>query len=331
MTSKTLKNTDSQQVASMLPRTVFFVIPCYNEEEALPKTVNVLRKKIACLLEDEIISAKSKVIFVDDGSVDNTWETIEELHSREPMFAGVKFAHNEGHQNALYAGLMRALDDKCDAAISMDADLQDDISVIDRFIEEFNKGSQIVYGVRNSRATDTWFKRTSAGAFYRLMKNMGVDTVSNHADYRLMSLSALTALSKYSEVNLFLRGIVPTLGFETSKVYYERGVRVAGESKYPFKKMLSFAIQGITSFSVKPLMIPIFIGIISAVIGVAMLIYSVISVAQGRAVAGWASLMCSLWIIGGLVMLSLGIIGEYVGKIFMEVKRRPRYIVEKNI
>lgn len=320
---------------SMTSRTtprIAFVIPCYNEEAALHVTAGVLRDKLNALMDRHVISKDSSVIFVDDGSADGTWMEIEQLHSDEPrIFHGVKLAHNRGHQNALFAGLMHALDIHADAAISMDADLQDDPNAVDEMIERFRNGAEIVYGVRDSRETDTVFKRSTAHAFYTVMRWMGTETIPDHADYRLMGANALRALAEYGETNLFLRGIVPSLGFEAGKVYYKRGVRVAGESKYPLKKMVSFAIEGITSFSVKPLSIITGLGVLSVIIGIIMLIYTLVSVFSGHAVAGWGSMMCSLWLLGGLILVSLGVVGEYIGKIYMEVKRRPRFIVEKTI
>lgn len=311
---------------------IAFVIPCYNEEEALHVTAGVLRKKVETLSAAHAISAESSIIFVDDGSADATWNEIEQLHQEAPeLFHGVKLAHNRGHQNALFAGLMHALDIGVDAAISMDADLQDDPNAADEMIERFRNGAEIVYGVRDSRETDTAFKRNTAHAFYSVMRWMGTETIPDHADYRLMGANALRALAEYGETNLFLRGIVPSLGFRTDKVYYQRGVRVAGESKYPLKKMISFAIEGITSFSVKPLSMITGLGVLSVVVGVIMLIYTLASVFSGHAVAGWGSMMCSLWLIGGMILVSLGIVGEYIGKIYMEVKRRPRFIVEKTV
>lgn len=311
---------------------IAFVIPCYNEEEALHVTAGVLRKKVETLSAAHAISAESSIIFVDDGSADATWNEIEQLHQEAPeLFHGVKLAHNRGHQNALFAGLMHALDIGVDAAISMDADLQDDPNAADEMIERFRNGAEIVYGVRDSRETDTAFKRNTAHAFYSVMRWMGTETIPDHADYRLMGANALRALAEYGETNLFLRGIVPSLGFRTDKVYYQRGVRVAGESKYPLKKMISFAIEGITSFSVKPLSMITGLGVLSVVVGIIMLIYTLASVFSGHAVAGWGSMMCSLWLLGGMILVSLGIVGEYIGKIYMEVKRRPRFIVEKTV
>lgn len=311
---------------------IYFVLPCFNEHAALPSTHRVLDHKMTELIDTKLISPQSRVLFVDDGSSDTTWQLIRSYHEHNPRrFGGVKLAHNRGHQNALLAGLMTALKSGCDAAISMDADLQDDVNASDEMIRDYCEGAEIVYGVRNNRDTDTWFKRTSAEAFYRLMRVMGADTISNHADYRLMGRSALEALSDYREVNLFLRGIVPSLGFASKKVYYRRGKRVAGTSKYPLHKMISFAMDGMTSFSTELLKVPSFLGGFSLIVAIGMLIYTIVSAATGHAVPGWASIMCSLWFIAGLIMISLGIVGEYIGKIYMESKHRPRYCIEESI
>lgn len=309
---------------------VYFVLPCYNESEGLRHTADVLKKKINQLIVCDGISGKSRILFVDDGSKDGTWDLIQQLHYEdEALFGGVKLAHNRGHQSALYAGLMQALRDGCDAAISMDADLQDDVNAVDEMVKKFSQEHcEIVYGVRSSREKDSWFKRNSALMFYRVFEWMGAETVPNHADYRLMSRLALEALSEYHEVNLFLRGIVPSIGFKTGKVYYVRGVREAGESKYPLKKMIAFALEGITSFSTKPLKFVTGLGVISILIGLIMLAYAIGSVFMNHAVVGWGSMMCSIWLIGGFLMVSMGIVGEYVGKIYLETKHRPRYYIE---
>ena len=332
----TAQATSPKQTGNMSSRradpVIYFVLPCYNEAEGLRHTAEVLLAKYRHLTQTKAISENSRIIFVDDGSKDATWSIIEDLHaSDERVFGGVKLSHNRGHQNALLAGLMFARDQHCDAAISMDADLQDDVNVVDEFIANFVNGDEIVYGVRSARDTDTWFKRTTAELFYKMFAWMGAETVPDHADYRLMSLEALDALSEYHEVNLFLRGIVPTLGYRTSRVYYKRGEREAGESKYPLKKMISFAIQGITSFSTKPLSFVTGAGLISIFVAVVMFVYVLVSLGMGHSMAGWGSLMCSLWFIGGLLMVSLGIVGEYVGKIYMEAKARPRYRIEKTM
>ena len=267
---------------------------------------------------------------MDDGSKDKTWEIIEQFHQENRFVGGVRLSRNRGHQNALLAGLMTAKE-HCDCAISLDADLQDDIEVIDQFIDKYNEGCEVVYGVRSSREKDTAFKRGTAQGYYKFMAMLGVDIVYNHADYRLMGKRALEALSKYKEVNLFLRGIVPLIGFKSDYVYYERSERFAGESKYPLKKMIKFAVDGITSFSVKPLKIISNIGIIMCLLSVIFFIYAIISFFSGSSVAGWASIMCSIWFLGGLQMLCIGIVGTYVGKIYSEVKQRPRFTIDKTI
>ena len=311
-----------------MKKIIWLVIPCYNEQEVLPETSRQLEEIMRGLIKKDKISDKSKIAFVNDGSKDNTWNIITDLHEKNPMFTGINLAHNKGHQNALFAGLMTAKD-YADAAISLDADLQDDVGVIEQFIDKFNEGKDVVYGVRSTRATDTVFKRSTAHAFYKLMKAMGADTLQDHADYRLMSKRALEGLAKYKEVNLFLRGIVPMIGYETDVVYYERHERFAGESKYPLKKMLSFAVDGITSCSVKPIRMITSLGTLVFTISIVMLIYFLIVWLLGHTVQGWTTIVISLWGIGGLILLSLGIIGEYVGKIYMEVKERPRFIIEK--
>ena len=311
-----------------MKKIIWLVIPCYNEQEVLPETSRQLEEIMRGLIKKDKISDKSKIAFVNDGSKDNTWNIITDLHEKNPMFTGINLAHNKGHQNALLAGLMTAKD-YADAAISLDADLQDDVGVIEQFIDKFNEGKDVVYGVRSTRATDTVFKRSTAHAFYKLMKAMGADTLQDHAVYRLMSKRALEGLAKYKEVNLFLRGIVPMIGYETDVVYYERHERFAGESKYPLKKMLSFAVDGITSCSVKPIRMITSLGTLVFTISIVMLIYFLIVWLLGHTVQGWTTIVISLWGIGGLILLSLGIIGEYVGKIYMEVKERPRFIIEK--
>ena len=303
------------------------VIPCYNEEEALPYTKKELDKKMKALIDDGLISKESKVVLVNDGSKDKTWDIITEFHNKDNMYVGINLSRNRGHQNALLAGLMYARDN-ADISISMDADLQDDINVIDDMIKKYNNGADIVYGVRNSRKKDTFFKKFTAEGFYRFMSIMGVEIVFNHADFRLMSKRALEALSNYKEVNLFLRGMVPQLGFKTDIAYYGRNERIAGSSKYPFKKMLSFAIDGITSFSIKPLRMIAFLGIIMCIISFAALIYTTILKISGKVISLESFIMCSIWLVGGIQILCLGIIGEYIGKIYNETKARPRYIIE---
>ncbi len=307
--------------------TIWLVIPCYNEKEVLPETSRQLKAIMHDLISKGKISSKSKIAFVNDGSKDTTWNIISQLHEEDSIFTGINLAHNRGHQNALLAGLMTAKE-YADAAISLDADLQDDVGAIEQFVDKFNEGKDIVYGVRSTRATDTGFKRGTAHLFYKLMNFMGADTIEDHADYRLMSKRALDGLSEFKEVNLFLRGIVPMIGYETDVVYYERHERFAGESKYPLKKMISFAIDGITSCSVKPIRMITALGMFIFSVSIVMLIYFLAVWIFGKTVVGWTTIVISLWGIGGLILLSLGIIGEYVGKIYMEVKERPRFIIE---
>jgi polyisoprenyl-phosphate glycosyltransferase len=304
------------------------VIPCYNEEEVLRETARRLTLKMKQLADEGLCAGDSRVLLVDDGSKDKTWEIIRELHGENPLFEGLKLSRNRGHQNALLAGLMTARG-RCDFSISMDADLQDDMDAMDRFIAEYKDGCDVVYGVRNKRASDTFFKRQTALAFYRLMKGLGVDITYNHADYRLLSRRVLDALAGFREVNLFLRGLTPLIGFQSGYVYYDRNERFAGESKYPFKKMLAFAIDGITSFSVKPLRLITTLGLVIFLISLLMLIYTLISFIVGQTVTGWTSTLASIWLIGGIQLLSLGVIGEYIGKIYNESKRRPRFIIDR--
>lgn len=298
------------------------VIPCYNEEEALPITKKVLETKMTKLIKDNMISKDSKVVLVNDGSKDNTWDLISKIHNENDMFVGIKLSRNKGHQNALLAGLMYAKD-HCDISISMDADLQDDINVIDDMIKKYNDGCEIVYGVRSSRKKDSFFKRFTAESFYKLMNAFGVEVVFNHADCRLMSKRALEELAKYKEVNLFLRGIVPQIGFKTAISYYERNNRVAGVSKYPLKKMLAFAMDGITSFSIKPLKMIFSLGIILLL---ASIIYLILALIFGF--PSWNYIICAILFVGAIQIICLGIIGEYIGKNYIETKSRPRYIVE---
>ena len=307
---------------------LYIVVPCYNEEEVLPETSRRLRAKLEGLMAAGKISERSRVLFVNDGSRDRTWELITRLHGGCPLFCGADLSRNRGHQNALLAGLMTAKE-RCDMAISMDADLQDDIDAVDAMVEQYYAGCDVVYGVRNRRDTDTAFKRGTALMFYRLMKALGVDITYNHADYRLMSARALEALSQFGEVNLFLRGLAPLVGFQSDVVTYDRSERFAGESKYPFKKMLAFAIDGITSFSVKPLRLITTVGVIIFMISLLMLLYTLVSWIAGHAVLGWTSTLASIWLIGGIQLLSLGVIGEYTGKIYNESKARPRFIIDR--
>lgn len=308
--------------------TLYIVVPCYNEEAVLPETSKRLKAKLEQLMELRRISPASRILFVNDGSKDRTWEIITELHAQSRLFSGVDLTRNRGHQNALLAGLMTARE-RADMVISMDADLQDDVDAVDAMVDKYLKGADIVYGVRSSRKKDSFFKRTTAEGFYTIMNALGVETVFNHADYRLMSRRALNDLAKFGEINLFLRGIVPMIGYRTDTVEYERGERFAGESKYPLKKMLSFAIEGITSLSVKPLRMISGLGVLIFVVSIIMVIYNLIRWLGGHTVTGWASIACSLWAIGGLILLSLGVIGEYIGKIYMEVKGRPRFLIRQ--
>lgn len=307
---------------------LYIVVPCYNEEEVLPETARRLKEKLTALTAAGKIDAQSKVLFVNDGSKDRTWEIIRSIHEEDDRFSGVDLARNRGHQNALLAGLMTAME-RCDMAISMDADLQDDIDAVDAMVDKYHAGADVVYGVRCARTTDTWFKRTTAEGFYKVMDKLGAETVFNHADYRLMSRRALEGLAQFGEVNLFLRGMVPMVGYNSAVVEYERGERFAGESKYPLKKMLAFAVEGITSLSVKPLRLITGLGFVIFLISILMLAYSVVRWLMGATVLGWASMICSIWAIGGLILLSLGVIGEYIGKIYLETKGRPRYLIRE--
>ena len=306
---------------------LLIVVPCYNEEAVLPETNHRLSALIQRLEKEERI-AEGHILYVDDGSRDRTWALVESFASEGFPVRGLKLAHNVGHQHALWAGLEYAAS-HADIAISIDADLQDDVEVIPQMVDYYHQGIDIVYGVRKERRTDTFFKKHTALAFYRLMKEMGGEIVYNHADFRLMSRRTMQALMQYPERNLFLRGMVCSLGFPSAMVYYDRQKRMAGESKYPFKKMLSFAIDGITSFSVRPLRYIVLIGLLMILITLVAIIYGIISYAKGDTIPGWTSLLVSTWFIGGVVITSVGIIGEYVGKIYTEVKRRPLYLVEQ--
>lgn len=307
---------------------LYIVIPCYNEEEVLPETAKRLKVKMNSLIEKRKISPESRVVMVNDGSKDKTWSIIKALHEEDPLFSGINLSRNRGHQNALLAGLMTAKD-LADATVSMDADLQDDINAIDEMVDKFLDGCDIVYGVRSKRTTDSFFKRFTAESFYRLMNAMGANTVFNHADYRLMSKRALEGLAQFKEVNLFLRGIVPMIGYRTDTVTYERSERFAGESKYPLKKMVAFAMEGITSLSVKPIRLITGLGFVVFMVSIIMLIYIFVRFCMGATVAGWASVAVSVWAIGGLMLLSIGVVGEYIGKIYLESKARPRFIIEQ--
>lgn len=303
---------------------LYIVVPCYNEEEALERSADTLLKKLTDLTEKGLVSEDSKIVFVDDGSKDRTWKIIEKLYEEQERVVGLRLAHNRGHQNALLAGLMYARK-HCDFTISIDADLQQDIQAMDMFIEEYYAGNEVVFGVRNSRNTDSFFKRTTASIFYKLMNFLGGNIYANAADYRLMSVKALDALAEYDEVNLFLRGIIPDIGFQTSVVHFEVFPRMQGESKYSLSKMMTLALDGITSFSIKPIRMVFGMGILALLVGFGMIIHVVYEHYFGFTVSGWSSILISIWVIGGAILLSLGIIGEYVGREYMETKRRPRY------
>jgi glycosyltransferase involved in cell wall biosynthesis len=306
---------------------LFCVIPCYNEQEVLPETSSRIRDKVHDLMNKNKIDKDSRIVFVNDGSKDATWEIISSLHSQDPIFQGINLSKNMGHQNALLAGLM-TVKEECDCAISLDADLQDDIEAIEAMIDKFNEGIDVVYGVRSKRANDTFFKRFTAEGFYKVMNGLGANTIYNHADYRLMSRRALLGLAEFGEVNLFLRGIVPMVGYKSDVVYYERAERFAGESKYPLKKMLSFAVEGITSLSTKPIKLITGLGMFIFLVSIAVFIYSLFRYFNNQTVPGWTTTVLSVWFIGGLMMISLGVIGEYIGKIYLETKNRPRFIIE---
>ena len=310
---------------------IYFVVPCYNEEAVLEVTAQKLTQKVASLINRGVISSKSRITFVDDGSKDQTWSLIKAISTQNSLISGVKLSRNRGHQNALLGGLM-TVKDLCDAIISLDADLQDDIEVIDQFIEKFlDEGCDVVYGVRNDRTTDTGFKRHTAQIFYKIMNKLGADVVYNHADYRLLSRRALNGLAEFKEVNLFLRGLVPLVGYKSDVVYYERHERFAGESKYPLQKMIAFAIEGITSLSVKPIRLVTTLGISVFLISLIPLLYSFIQWVNGNTIQGWTTLILSIWTLGGLQILCIGVIGEYIGKIYLESKKRPRFIIEEFI
>lgn len=313
-----------------MAKILYLVIPCYNEEEVLADTAGKLDKKMKELMAEGLIDVKSRIIFVNDGSMDLTWKIIEDLHNKDTLFGGINLTRNRGHQNALLAGLMTVKDD-ADIVISLDADLQDDINVFDEMLRKNNEGYDVIYGVRNDRKKDSFFKRHTAQMFYKLTNKLGGDLIYNHADFRLMSRRALEGLAQFEEVNLFLRGIVPLIGYPSTIVEYERKERLAGKSKYPLRKMMNFAIEGITSLSIKPMRFVTGMGIFVFLVSIAMMIYAFVSYFTGRVVAGWTSILISVWAIGGMVLLGLGIVGSYIGKIYLETKKRPRYIVEKYI
>ena len=307
---------------------LYIVIPCYNEQEVLPLTAPMFREEIQRLADAGKIDPESRILFVNDGSRDNTWQIIQELSGGDPHFQGLCLSRNRGHQNALLCGLMEARN-RCDITISIDCDGQDDIRAMDQMVEEYLNGAEIVYGVRSSRETDTFFKRFTAQSFYKLLNWMGADTVYNHADYRLVSARVLKEFSNFREVNIFLRGMFPLVGFKSTSVYYERNERLAGKSHYPLKKMLALAFDGITSLSVKPIRLITSLGVLISFASFLLILYALIAWISGRAVAGWASTLIAVALIGGIQLISLGVIGEYVGKIFLETKRRPRYIVSE--
>jgi len=311
----------------MIP-VLYLVIPCYNEEEVLKETASRLGSKLRSLIGNGVISERSRICFVNDGSKDGTWEIIRSLHESDKMYSGVDLSRNRGHQNALLAGLM-TVKDQCDVTISMDADLQDDIEAVDAMLAKYSEGYDIVYGVRSSRGTDTAFKRNTALFYYRLLARLGIESVYNHADYRLMSRRALDGLAEFKEVNLFLRGMVPLIGFPSASVEYARGERFAGESKYPFHKMMAFAIEGITSLSVKPIRFITALGIAIIIVAVVFAIVFIVQYFMDMTVPGWASIIVSIWALGGLQLFAIGIIGEYIGKIYLEAKARPRFLVQE--
>lgn len=308
--------------------TVAFIIPCYNETDVLPLTIRTLQSLLMQWKEERLIAHDSFVLFVDDGSKDATWTCITEIHGQDDQFHGLKLAHNVGHQQALFGGLKESRT-LAECFISLDADLQDDLSIVPAFLEQFHGGHDIVYGIRADRSSDSWFKRTTAEGFYRVMSGLGVETIPDHADYRLMSRRAVETLCDFPERNLFLRGIVPTLGFQTTTVSYQRQRRQAGESKYPLKKMLQLAWDGITSFSVRPIKLLFFISVLMLIVSIGFVGYAFYREKVGETINGWTSLMMSIWFIGGLQLFGIGLIGEYIGKIYQEVKRRPRYVVEE--
>lgn len=310
---------------------IYFVVPCYNESEVLLETSKQLSLKVNDLIEQGRIASSSQIVFVDDGSKDNTWQLIEQLAGQSTLVSGIKLSRNRGHQNALLAGLM-SVKDYCDAAISLDADLQDDIDVIDQFIKKFSyEQCDVVYGVRSKRTTDTLFKRDTAQLFYKLMNYLGVEMVYNHADYRLMSKRAIESLADFKEVNLFLRGMIPLIGYKSDIVYYERHERFAGQSKYPLGKMITFALEGITSLSIKPIRMVTILGILVSLSSLIPLMYSVLQWCRGNTVQGWTTIIVSIWAIGGIQILCIGIVGEYIGKIYLETKRRPKFIIDQFI
>lgn len=306
------------------------VIPCYNEEEILLTTANEFKEYMTKLMQNQLIAKESKVLFVNDGSKDKTWDIIQEIVNENTLFSGLNLAANVGHQNAVLAGMFEAKEE-FDLIITIDADLQDDINAIEKMVMEYKNGNDIVYGVRSSRKKDTFFKRETAQLFYRIMGWLGVDIVYNHADFRLMSKRSVESLSKYNERNMFLRGIVPLIGYQTTEVRYKRKERLAGESKYPLKKMISFAFDGITSLSIKPITFILILGVFIMLLAFVAFLYVILSYNSGNASDGWSSVMISIWFLGGLQVFSIGVIGLYLGKVYLEVKQRPRYEVQEKI
>ena len=307
---------------------LWIIVPCYNEEAVLPITAPLFLRKLTGLIAAEKVAEDSRILFVNDGSKDKTWEIIRKLARGDEHFLGIAQSRNRGHQNALLAGLMEAKD-RCEITITIDCDGQDDMNAMDAMVEEYKKGCDIVYGVRSSRKKDSWFKRTTAQSFYRLMSKMGVEMVYDHADYRLVSAKVLQHFADFREVNIFLRGMFPLVGFKSGCVYYERHERMAGESHYPLKKMIAFAIEGITSLSVKPLTLIVVLGLITCLLGFIGIIWAIVEVLLGNAVTGWASTVCIILFLGGVQLLSIGVIGQYVGKIYLETKHRPRYLISE--
>ena len=307
---------------------LWIIVPCYNEEAVLPITAPLFLQKLSGLIAEKKVAEESRILFVNDGSKDKTWEIIRELARGDEHFLGIAQSRNRGHQNALLAGLMEAKD-RCEITITIDCDGQDDMNAMDAMVEEYRKGCDIVYGVRSSRKSDSFFKRSTARSFYRLMSKMGVEMVYDHADYRLVSAKVLQHFADFREVNIFLRGMFPLVGFKSGCVYYERHERMAGESHYPLKKMIAFAIEGITSLSVKPLTLIVVFGLITCLLGFIGIIWAIVEVLLGNAVTGWASTVCIILFLGGVQLLSIGVIGQYVGKIYLETKQRPRYIISE--
>ncbi|MCH3910238.1 MAG: glycosyltransferase family 2 protein [Limosilactobacillus oris] len=304
------------------------IVPCYNEEAVLPETVKELTAILKGLIDDEKVAANSKILFVNDGSKDQTWSLISQYSKENELVTGLKFSRNYGHQNALLAGMSVAVK-YSDMMITIDADLQDDVNAIPKMVEKYGEGYDVVYGVRNSRKTDTFFKRRTALAFYGLMRKMGVNLVPDSADYRLLSKRATESLLAFKERNLFLRGMVPLVGYRSTKVYYARKERFAGESKYPLSKMLHFALDGITSFSIAPIHLILYLGLLTVAVSIICMIYVIVEKCLGHVVSGWSSLMISIWLLGGIQLISISVIGEYIGKIFSEVKHRPRFTIEE--